>query len=64
MNLRKKQQKKGGCTTDGHKKAGDPRSFLASCESIINGDVSSYRPIPSREEQQQDLVQSASIPAE
>lgn len=50
--------------TDGHKKAGDPRSFLACCESIINGDFSSYRPIPCREEQQQSLIQKASIPAE
>lgn len=63
MKLRKKQQKKGDCMTDGHKKAGDPWSFLACCESINNGDFSSYRPIPCREEQQQNLIQNASMPA-
>lgn len=64
MNLRKQQQKKGDCLTDGHKQAGDPWSFLALSESIINGDFSSYRPIPCREEQQQqNLIQNASIPA-
>lgn len=64
MKLRKQQQKKGDCLTDGHKQAGDPWSFLALCESIINGDFSSYRPIPCREEQQQqNLIQNASIPA-
>lgn len=54
---------KRDCVTDGHQKAGDPWSFLACCESIINGDFSSYRPIPCREERQQSLPQNASIPA-
>lgn len=63
MSLRKKQQKKGDRMTDGPKQAGDPWSFLACRESIIHGDFSSYRPIPCREEQQQSLIQKASIPA-